>query len=558
MAKKPVELPDNLPDCHALILRQAARIEELEARVEELMARVDELMGEVAMLKRQLYGSRRERFVPDRPVDDPVGTQPAEPLVVPDAAAGAETPEDPALALQPARSSQGRRPRAIDPSIPREKVYHRLAEKDVPPEIWNHPRARRFFRLVREELELPRRQLRVIEHYQEVLVVEDEQAVESQMQAATVPEPLIDRCYGSPSLLAHLAVSRFADHIPYYREEDILARSGFSLHRSTQWRWMRSLAQTVLPLVQRMRERTLASHVLGIDETPCPILCPELARTRQAYLYAQYGDRAHPYDCYFFASHKTRENIQRILGDYRGYLQSDAYICYELIAAASENKIIAVGCWAHARRKFEPLVASGPHPQATWILTEIQKLYDIEDRARDMTDPLRHVLRQLESRPIVESIKQWLDQRHEQELPRSVLRLGVNYLRNRWESFTRFLEDGAIRIDNNQTEAAIKGPVMGKKAWLFFGNESGGETAAIFFTLMMTCKRHSIDVQAYLEDVLRRIQHATPEVLESLLPDRWIQDHPEARVRQRVQESHAAAYRKRTRRARRRALAASR
>jgi transposase len=137
-------------------------------------------------------------------------------------------------------------------------------------------------------------------------------------------------------------------------------------------------------------------------------------------------------------------------------------------------------------------------------------------------------------------------------LPRSPLRAGVNYLRTRWEAFERFLEDGAIPIDNNRTEAMIKGPVMGKKAWLFLGNENAGETAATLYTLTMTCKRHSIDVQAYLIDVFRRIRTATPAELEQLLPDRWIEAHPEARVTQRVRESHAAAARKRQRRVQRR------
>jgi hypothetical protein len=184
-------------------------------------------------------------------------------------------------------------------------------------------------------------------------------------------------------------------------------------------------------------------------------------------------------------------------------------------------------------------------------------LYDIEDRARDMTDDERLALRQAESRPIVTGIKAWLDARNQDELPKSPLRAGINYLRNRWEAFVRFLEDGRIPIDNNRTEAVIKGPVMGKKAWLFFGNEQAGETAAVFYTLTMTCKRHNIDVQAYLLDVFRRIRTATPAELESLLPDRWIQNHPEARVVQRVQESHAAAARKRQRRARRRSAVPS-
>jgi transposase len=553
MAVSPrVELPDNLPACHAVILRQAERIDQLIARVDEQAARIERLNRDLATVKRQLFGSRRERFITNRE-EDPVE---AVAVIQPHGIEG-----EPALealcaetsAAVPPRTSHGRRKRTLDASIPREQVLHRLKEKDVPPELWNHPRAARFFRFVREEVELQQAWVRVLEHYEEVIVVEDETTAETRMLAASAPQPLIERCYVGVVLLAYLVASRFADHIPYYREEDILARVGFSIHRATQWRWMRALAAIVLPLVELMRRRAMQSDVQGIDETPCPLLCPELGRTRSAYLYAQYGDSAHPYVCFAFAAHKDEEHVRRIVGNYEGYLQSDAYICYELIAAASGSRIIAVGCWAHARRKFEPLLEAGPHPQATWILNEIQKLYDIEDRARTMTDNERLALRQAESRPIVKRIRGWLDERDRAELPRSPLREGVNYLRNRWEAFERFLENGAIPLDNNRTEASIKGPVMGKKSWLFFGNEKAGETAAILYTLTMTCKRHCIDVQAYLADVFRRIRTATPAELESLLPDRWIQNHPEARVTQRVQESHAAAARKRQRRARRRA-----
>ena len=559
MVSTPVELPDNLPACHAIILRQAEAIEQLEARIEQLNR-------DLASLKRQLFGSRRERFEAGSG-DDPAGQGTAVEASARESGMaqglgleGGPTASE-LLALAAAgptrRTSQGRQKRVLDASIPREKVLHRLDERDVPPELWNDPRAKRFFRFVREEVELQEARVRVLEHYEEVIAWEDEATGQGRLVAASAPEPLIERCYVGVAFLAYLAASRFADHIPYYREEDILARVGFSVHRATQWRWMRALAGILLPLVELMREWTMQSWVQGIDETPCDILCPELGRTRSAYLYAQYGDVAHPYVCFAFASHKDQKNVRRIVGSYEGYLQSDAYICYELIAAASENRIIAVGCWAHARRKFEPLIEAGPHPQAAWILREIQKLYDTEDRARDMTDDERLALRQAESRPIVTGIKARLDAWDQDELPKSPLRAGINYLRNRWEAFERFLEDGRIPIDNNRTEAMIKGPVMGKKAWLFFGNEHAGETAAVFYTLTMTCKRHNIDVQAYLLDVFRRIRTATPAELESLLPDRWIQNHPEARVRQRVQESHAAAARKRQRRARRRSAVPS-
>lgn len=567
MARRRIELPNTVAECHKLIL--------------ELYAKLDELEDLVAQLRRELYGSRRERFIVDESAADDWDRLPpsSETPATPAHESGVTTPSpDGSIRLTPwfpeadlnspvapasptdkqPRTSSGRRPRIYDPTTPREKVYHRLNEHDVPPEILNHPHARRFFRYVREEVELPQRRLRIIEHYQEVIVVDDALTLDSTVSVASVPEPLLDRCYVGPSLLSYLAVSRFADHIPYYREEDILRRSGLSIHRSTQWRWMHGLSQFVLPLVTLIRERLLCVRVLGIDETPCPLIDPDLAHTRKAYLYAQYGDDTQPYVCYYFASHKTRDNIQAMLQGFHGVLQSDAYICYELIAEASCDQIKPAACWAHGRRKFEPLVANGPHPQASWVLRQIQKLYDIEDRAHDTTNEARCDLRQAESRPIVAAIRKWLDERHAHELPRSPLREGLNYFRNRWEAFTRFLEDGAIPLDNNRTEAAIKGPVMGKKAWLFFGNEVGGETAATLYTLMMSCKRHGIDPHAYLVDVMRRIKNATPDELESLLPDRWLQEHPEAQLEQRARESHAAAHRKRVRRAARRATAAKR
>ena len=303
MPKRPVELPDNLPDCHALILRQADRIEALEARVDQLLARVDELVAEVAGLRRQLHGSRRERFVPEQPDVDPLPPAPPAP-----------SPAEP----RPPRTSSGRRPRTIDPSIPREKIYHPLREQEVPAEILHHPQARRFFRFVREEVELPQRRLRVIEHYQEVIVVDDDDSIHSTLQTANVPEPVLDRCYVGPSLLAYLAVSRFANHIPYYREEDILARTGFTIHRSTQWRWMRGLAKLLEPLVKLIRQRTLQSYVLGIDETPCPLICPELDRTRSSYLYAQYGDAVHPYDCFYSPRTKLERTFRPFWGIIKG------------------------------------------------------------------------------------------------------------------------------------------------------------------------------------------------------------------------------------------------
>lgn len=575
MRKRRSELPQTLEECHALIL--------------ELYDTIDELRARIAGLERELYGTRRERFIADDFPDDkdeeeeedgqegehseveskydhesgrdvvdalgdessPGSTSAPNPAV--DASPAGESAL-PGNENKPKRTSAGRRPRVYPPDTPRVRIYHPLNEETVPAEILHHPRARRFYRFVREEVELPQRRIRVLEHYQEVIAVDDTASEQSTLYVAPVPEPLLEACYASNSLLAYLAVSRFADHLPYYREEDIIRRSGLSISRSTQWRWMRQLGRIVSPLVERIRERLLQGRVLGIDETPCPILDPGLPHTRSTYLYAQYGDDTQPYVGYYFADHKTRENIELMLAGFQGVLQSDAYICYELITGASLDRIQPAACWAHGRRKFEPLVAQGKkHPKAKWILTEIQKLYDIEDRARELSHEQRLTLRQTESRPIVERIHTWMEERQRKERPRSTIRQGVNYFLKRWLAFTRFLDNGAIPIDNNRTEAAIRITVMGKKAWLFFGNDMAGQTAAIMYTLVMSCKRHNVDPYAYLLDVMSRIKTASSEELDSLLPDIWFKSHPEAYIEQRAQESHAAAYRKRTRRARRRA-----
>jgi transposase len=354
MPNRRIELPNTVAQCHTVILDLHATLDDLEFRL--------------AQLQRELYGQRRERFIDDGsdideacttdeattsevetdplPEADPPATNPLlddlsdvhpsnefdnetlldsddvtpslDPASADDSSNGTTSdptsPDDSSSDnTKPRRTSSGRRPRQIDPNTPREKVYHPLKQEDVPAEIWSHPGAKRFFRFVREEVELPQHRLRILEHYQEVIVLEDPSTVKTTMTTTTVPEPLLDRCYAGPSLLAYLAVSRFADHLLYYREEDILRRSGLTIHRSTQWRWMRGLSQLLTPLVNLIRNRLLASQVLGIDETPIPILDPDLDHTRTAYLYAQYGDDTQPYVGYYFAPQKTRVNIERML-----------------------------------------------------------------------------------------------------------------------------------------------------------------------------------------------------------------------------------------------------
>jgi transposase len=557
------ELPQELDACHAWIGRLQETGRQQSETIAQQQETIDRLLVDLALLKRSLFGSRRERFV-----EDPRQGRLFETASLPARDACAAPPQEspaeaspPMAPSPPRRTSSGRGRRIFPEFLPRKTLQHALREEDIPEALRNDPQARRFFKKTSEELEFEPAALYVIEHYQEV-IARDEATEETILITAPKPSRLID-AYTGPGFWAHLTASRFADHLPYYRQEDILSRHGFRIGRSTLWRWMAGLAEGVRPLVERMRQLALQSLVLGVDETPVTMLGGESNGSVKSYLWGTVGDEAHPYDCFYFTSDRSRAGPDQFLSGYQGYLQSDSYICYELISEASAA-ILKVGCWAHARRKFEELHVTAPSVATHTALGFFQRLYEIEGRGRLLTETARYELRQREARPIVKSFQAWLAEQYERELPKSKLRSAIGYMIHRWEVFERYLECGAIPIDNNRTEAALKYAVLGRKAWLFFGNALGGETASILFTLTKSCNRHRVDPFAYLRDVYTRLPTvptsaphsiAACSALDALLPDRWVQAHPEHLIQERVAEAQQRAQRKQARRAQRRLLA---
>lgn len=570
MTSFPTELPADIADCHAMIrgllaehsacqvfqrqqaatiaaheetlTRNSQKLAEQEQTILEQQATIDRLAADLALLKRTLFGSRRERYL-----DDPRQGVLFESVQLPeDKRAAVAEREEPDV---PRRTSRGRGRRVFPDFLPRSPVHHRLSDAEIPEELRHDPAAKRFFKKSSEILEYEPPKLHVVEHYQEV-IARDEPTGQTTIIAAPKPPQLIDS-FAGPGLLAHLTASRFADHLPYYRQEDILSRSGFRIGRSTQCRWMSALAERLGPLVDLMRQRALQSLVLGVDETPVRMLSLAAAGSIKAYLWGTVGDRGHPYDCFHFTVARARAGPAAFLSGFRGYLQSDAYVCYERIALQSAE-ILKVGCWAHARRKFEEVHFTGASVRTHAALGYFGRLYDIEDRARPLSDQQRYELRQQEAKSIVTSFHEWLLEHAERELPKSKLRSAVGYMLNRWDAFQRYLEHGAIPIDNNRTEASLKYAILGRKAWLFFGNERGGETAATLFTLTKSCNRHRIDPYAYLRDVYTRWPSLRESEWETLLPDRWIQQHPQHRIQERVAEAYERAERKRQRRVQRR------
>jgi transposase len=573
-------LPTTLAECHAKIIeltaanaQQQATIAEQQLTISEQQALLQAMQRDIALMKRTLFGQRRERFEDPRQgtLFDAVavgGSEPGDPAhedtLTTDASDedDSSNPDTDSNSDDEKSSRGGRGRRVIPESLPRVQRVHELDDAEIP-EDFSKTGGRRFLKKVGEFLELEPARLIVVEEFVETLAMDNADATETKMVSAPRP-PRILTCFAGPGLLAGLAAHHFADHLPYYRLEEILSRSKLELDRSTVCRWMIRLATELTPLTDLMRSLALQSPVVQADETPIKMLTPGQGKTSTTYLWAILGDQQHPYTTFSFTESRARAGPAEFFAEYCGTLVSDAYIGYELLQPQSQGRILLAGCHAHARRKFEELHSLGPTERTATAMGYFQRLFDIEDQLRDVSDEVRHQQRQLRSRPLLDEFKRWMDEQLETLRPKHDLRGAINYMTSRWECFERFLESGAIPFDNNASEQAVKNPVMGKKAWLFFGSPAGGVAAAVMYTLTATCRRLRIDPYAYLRDVFERLPQlrrnsSDPDdttYLLPLLPDRWLAEHPESELQMRTRESKTKASRRHTRRThRRRALA---
>lgn len=569
MSDASAPLPTTLAECHARLREQLAiiaqqqatiddqrtTIEQHHGTIEEQQTLLEKLQRDIALMKRTLFGQRRERF------DDPrqgmlfdsaeVGSTNQDENAKDGDQAESDTSDDTTTA-KPSRRT-GRKRRVIPECLPHTTRVHELDESEIPEHLRGTD-VRRFLKKVGEYVEWEPPRLTRVEEFVEMLAADNADATETTMISAVRP-PSIITSFAGPGLLAGLSVQHFADHLPYYRVEEILARSGLEIDRSTQCRWMIRLAAQLTPLTDWMRHLALQSSVVLADETPVKMLAPGQGKTKTTYLWAVLGDERHPYTTFSFTESRSRAGPAEFFANFSGVLLTDAYIGYEFLAPHTDGRIRLAGCYAHARRKFEELHKLGSTKATSKAMGYFRRLFDIEDELRELSDEQRHEQRQLHSRPLVAQFKAWMDEQLQTLRPKHELRGAIHYMTSRWECFERFLESGAIPLDNNASEQAVKNPVIGKKAWMFFGSAAGGNAAAVFYTLTSTCRRLKIDPFAYLKDVFERLPLCDPEdptSLTPLLPDQWLAVHPESLIQARVNESKEKAARKRADRTRRR------
>ena len=340
---------------------------------------------------------------------------------------------------------------------------------------------------------------------------------------APVPAQVIDKGIPTSGLLAQVLVAKYADHLPLYRQERIFGRAGLAIPRSTLAEWVGTCGVRLQPVVDALRAQLLAQPVLHADETPVAMLAPGKKKTHRAYVWAYcstpFADlKATVYD---FAPGRAGEHARAFLGEWHGKLVCDDYAGYK---AGFGNGITEIGCLAHARRKFHDLHVANKSELAAQALDYIGALYGIERELKDLPDKDRQRLRHEKARPIADALHQWMIAQRQKVPDGSGTARALDYSLKRWAALTRYLDDGAVPIDNNRVENQIRPWALGRNNWLFAGSLRSGQRAAAVMSLIQSAKLNGHDPYAYLKDVLARLPTQKNSAIDELLPHNWKPD----------------------------------
>ncbi len=331
---------------------------------------------------------------------------------------------------------------------------------------------------------------------------------------------IIDKGLPSAGLLAHILVAKYGDHLPLYRQEKIFARAGFAIARSTQADWVGRCGVALQPLIDALRVALHTQTVLHADETPVAMLSPGKQKTHKAYVWAYTSTAFSDLNAvvYDFAPSRSGEHARRFLQDWQGKLVCDDFSGYK---ASFKQGLIEIGCMAHARRKFFDLHAANQSTLAEYALKQIGQLYEIERTIKDSPDDHRKAIRQQQSRPVIDHLHQWLSLQRQKVPNGSAIAKAIDYSLKRWAALTRFCEDGAVPIDNNQVENQMRPWALGRNNWLFAGSLRSGQRASNVMSLIQSAKLNGHDPYAYLKDVLTKLPTQKNNKLDELLPHHW-------------------------------------
>lgn len=515
-----IPLPDDVETLKAMLLEQAETLRERDAQVVKLQERVDSqeaalasraaeiehLKLLIAKLRRMQFGRKSEKL--DRQIEqlelrleDLQADEGAAPIEIPKTARTApEVPQRKPLPEHLPRDTRTYLPESAERCTQCGAAMKQLGED------------------VSEQLEYVPASFRVIRHVRPKFACS---CCDHIAQAAAPSRP-IERGLAGPGLLAHVLVSKFADHVPLYRQSVIYAREGVELDRSLLAKWVGHSATLLQPLVQAIRRHVMAASKLHADDTPVPVLAPGNGTTKTGRLWVYVRDDRPSGDstpaAVWFAYTPDRKGIhpQQHLAAFAGTLQADAYGGYQAIYET--GRVIEAACWAHARRQIYELHAARPNAFNTEALERIGALYEIEEAIRGKPPDERRAYRQAHAKPLLDQLHTWLSEVLDTLSRKSDTSRAILYALNRWAALTRYCDDGRLEIDNLPVERALRGVAIGRRNYLFAGADSGGERAAAIYSLIGSAKLNGIDPETYLRHVLAHIAEHPINRIDELLP----------------------------------------
>jgi len=408
------------------------------------------------------------------------------------------------------KKRSGRQPLAKD--LIRERIVHDLPEAEKHCDCCG-----KDLRLIAEETS---------QRYEyipaSVKVIEDvrkKYACDCTVKTADKPAQPIEKSTAGASMLAHIIVSKFADHQPLHRQEKIFQRHGVEISRKTMGGWLPAVADLFDPLYRMAKRVLFESKVIGTDDTGVKVLDRKLPFARTGRIWPYLGDSQHPVVVLDYTPTRGRDGPAKFLNGYKGYLQADAYCVYDAFFKPARG-LTEVGCMMHMRRYFFKALDSDQQRMGK-ALHLIAQLYAVEDRAQGLSGQERFALRHRLSGPVMAKLHKYLLEIRDVVLPKSPGAKAVRYALNQWEALTRFLEDGDLEIDNGATERANRDIAIGRGNWTFFGSDRGGQTAAVLLSFVAMCKRSRVEPFAWFRDVLSRIATHPVNRLAELLPQNW-------------------------------------
>lgn len=490
--------------------------EEIQALFQKLQRTIAEQHQTIESLRYQLNNALRHRYGKKSEKDNPNQPSLFDEITLPDNVEELIKAETEITVASHQRKKPGRKPIASD--LPRIQQVYDIPESEKTCDCGCH--LTKIGEEITEQLDFIPAKAQVIQHVRYKYACK---TCEETIKTAKGPKQPIPKSIASPGLLAHIAVSKFCDHLPLYRMEGILQRMGVDIARNTLSHWMIKISELFLPLYKLLQYNIITYDIAYADETPVQVLKePDRPAESKSYMWVFIGGSPEKRSIiYHYDISRSHAVPLQILDDFKGWLHCDGHSAYDTYAKVN-LAVMLLGCWMHCRRKFHDVAKSiKTEGLAHKAIKKIAKLYRIEDEIKQKcTSPQAvYEYRQEYSKPLLKEFKQWLDDNIHHVRPKSPLGDAFGYALNQWEKLTCYVNDGRLEMDNGESERKIKPFVIGRKNWLFCNSVAGAKAAEIIYSLIETAKYHNVEPYSYLRYVLTRLPNITTESeLEMLLP----------------------------------------